>query len=307
MSSIFFKDSLLSGSGSDGQIVQVNKLPDPTEKLLGTIYQFTGEDILVGDFKYINGFFYKCKEISSDTGEISYGWISIPVQSALDSDGKTLVTKDELDNHIKDTAHTNKEQLDKIGENNDGTFMYNGSIYIKNETDKSLISKTDLEQIGTNKTNLETLMGDAKTTGSVAKQIADAIGSKDKLSKEIVDEIPDAASANEDVIYLVPSGENNIYLQYMLINGNMVPIGSTEINLENYATKDDIKDYITMEQVKEYVPSDMATISDLETKLDSNQGAKNAGNFLVVGEDGKVISKELISVSSSILLENREW
>ena len=101
MASISFKDSLISGSGSGDQAIQVDKLPIPAERLLGTIYQFIGEDIITDEYKYINGFFYKCKEVSSDDGEISYKWESISVQPAVSIDGNTLVTRDELDNHIK--------------------------------------------------------------------------------------------------------------------------------------------------------------------------------------------------------------
>ena len=150
-------------------------------------------------------------------------------------------------------------------------------------------------------------MGDETIDGSIAKQIANAIGSKDKLSKEIVDEIPDPSTASEDVIYLVPSGTDNVYLRYMLIRGKMIPLGSTETNLSNYVKKDDIKDFITASDVATYIPSDIPTSSDLDTKMNIDQGTDNAGKYLVVGSDGKVMVKELTTGSGIIELSAREW
>ena len=46
----------------------------------------------------------------------------------------------------------------------------------------------------------------------------------------------------ENVLYLVPSSEepNNLYDEYLLINGNPEMIGSTKIDLSNYPTKDEM-------------------------------------------------------------------
>lgn len=58
---------------------------------------------------------------------------------------------------------------------------YDSSIaankYVTKETNKSLISSTDLAKIGTNEAAIQTLNGNASTSGSVANSISAALGS----------------------------------------------------------------------------------------------------------------------------------
>lgn len=60
------------------------------------------------------------------------------------------------------------------------------------------------------------------------------------LDIQIVSSIDDITQ--ENVLYLVPSSEetNNLYDEYLLINGNPEMIGSTKIDLSNYPTKDEM-------------------------------------------------------------------
>ena len=64
-----------------------------------------------------------------------------------------------------------------------------------------------------------------------------------KLKKAIVDELPDAGEADDNTIYLIlaeDGGDDDIYDEYMLIEGALERIGSTRISLEGYLTEDDL-------------------------------------------------------------------
>lgn len=68
-------------------------------------------------------------------------------------------------------------------------------------------------------------------------QVNTLISNSTKLSKEIVEALPEVASASENKIYLIlkSSGESgNIYDEYMLVNGAMEKVGDTSMNLDGY-------------------------------------------------------------------------
>ena len=71
---------------------------------------------------------------------------------------------------------------------------------------------------------------------------ADAIDAA-KLRKAIVDDLPDAGEADDNTIYLIlaeDGGGDDIYDEYLLINGALERIGSTRISLEGFLTEDDL-------------------------------------------------------------------
>ena len=87
---------------------------------------------------------------------------------------------------------------------------------------------------------------DALKTGVYTKQetdsaIAAAIAAVDHLSREIVETLPE--NANENVIYMVRreggTGQD-VYNEYMYINGVWEIIGDTSVDLTDYAKKEDI-------------------------------------------------------------------
>ena len=114
------------------------------------------------------------------------------------------------------------------------------SNFVEKEENKSLISDEDKAQIALNKSAIETLNGDESVVGSVAKQIAEALGKLNSLSKEIVDAVPSVADAKDNVIYLL-KGEGTTYEMYSVVSlpdgsKNMASLGSTEIDFDGYLT-----------------------------------------------------------------------
>lgn len=75
------------------------------------------------------------------------------------------------------------------------------------------------------------------------KQLTDTINNLDVLKRKIVDELP-TTDISTQVIYMIPAGKpnvQNVYDEWFYVDGNWERIGSTEVNLENYVTFDNIK------------------------------------------------------------------
>lgn len=76
--------------------------------------------------------------------------------------------------------------------------------------------------------------------------VNNALSKAGKLTKEIVTTLPAAASAKDNVIYMVKNSggvSGDAYSEYMLVNGAMEKIGTTatEVDLSNYVTYDDVQ------------------------------------------------------------------
>lgn len=99
---------------------------------------------------------------------------------------------------------------------------------------------------------ITTLNGDEETEGSVAYQVAavkeeltdaitTAVASAGHLTRTIVSTLPEVADADELTIYLVAkengSGDQ-VYDEYMLINGAFEKLGDTGVSLSGYATEE---------------------------------------------------------------------
>ena len=89
---------------------------------------------------------------------------------------------------------------------------------------------------------------DTYTSGQTDTKIAEAVANAHHLKREIVDTLPDVATANEDTIYMVPdagdtgaAGSNkSVYTEYMLVNGAFERIGTSDVDLSNYFTKEEV-------------------------------------------------------------------
>ena len=144
------------------------------------------------------------------------------------------------------------------------------------------------KQVGAAKTELQanidkkadkatTLAGygiaDAYTKDEANTAIAAAVANAHHLKREIVSVLPKVSEANEDTIYMVPDagstdaeGSNkSVYTEYMLVNGAFERIGTSDVDLSNYFTKDQVTGAITTAK------SEAAT--DAQTKADAAKDA----------------------------------
>lgn len=70
--------------------------------------------------------------------------------------------------------------------------------------------------------------------------VANLIASAGHLVRSVVEVLPDATDADKDTIYMVKDASvesGDAYKEWMLIDGALVQIGDTSVNLEPYATK----------------------------------------------------------------------
>lgn len=89
---------------------------------------------------------------------------------------------------------------------------------------------------------------DAYTKEEANTAISSAVANAHHLKREIVKTLPAVGSANEDTIYMVPDGgdstaagsNKSVYTEYMLINGAFERIGTSDADLSNYFTKDQV-------------------------------------------------------------------
>lgn len=123
------------------------------------------------------------------------------------------------------------------------------SNFVEKELNKGLSTNdyNDIEkkQVSDNKDAINTLNGDNTTVGSVAYQIADALGKLNKLEKKIVDVLPSVEDADANAIYLL-KGEGTSYEMYTLVtlqDGGkaLASMGGTDIDLDGYLTEDKAK------------------------------------------------------------------
>ena len=153
---------------------------------------------------------------------------------------------------------------------------------------------------------------DALKTGVYTKQetdsaIAAAIAAVDHLSREIVEALPE--TANENVIYMIlreGGAGQDVYNEYMYINGAWEIIGDTSVDLTDYAKKEDILvksvslDFTVTEAGQLTLNADAApeingsNISNIA--ITNVVGLQDALNSKVAAEEGKsLVSNTLIT------------
>ena len=113
----------------------------------------------------------------------------------------------------------------------------------KTYTDEAIANKADkattLEGYG---------ITDAYTKTEADTAIATAVANADHLKREIVEVLPEAATADENTIYMVGTGagsEDSSYEEYMLINGAFEKIGDSKVDLTGYATETQVDTAVT--------------------------------------------------------------
>ena len=154
---------------------------------------------------------------------------------------------------------------------------------------------------------LETSLTNVYTKTETDSAIAAAIAAVDHLSREIVETLPENANAN--VIYMVRregGAGQDVYNEYMYINGTWEIIGDTSVDLTDYAKKEDIlvksvsSDFTVTEVGQLTLKADAApeingsNISNIA--ITNVVGLEAALNSKVAAEEGKsLVSNTLIT------------
>ena len=160
-----------------------------------------------------------------------------------------------------------------IEQKSDGMYVPKTDLtnYVEKEIGKGL-SKNDFtdeekKQVSDNKSAITKLNANDTTVGSVAYQIADALGKLNKLSKKIVDVLPSAEDADANTIYMIKEDGGNyaMFTVVTLADGSksLASMGSTDIDLTDYLKKDDAKiTYLALADVNKDVLALFDTIEE---------------------------------------------
>lgn len=157
-------------------------------------------------------------------------------------------------------------------------------------------------QVSLNKEALENVYTKEETLAEIAKAghlMYKKVNSLDDVQADIDNEEANVSKT----IYLVPVLEglvNDLYDEYMVIDGKIERLGSWEVNLDNYATKEDLDGKI--DKVDGYgliSIAESAKLSTIETGAQKNVINEVSDEFEVV--EGKL---KLISIPDSIDLTN---
>ena len=157
---------------------------------------------------------------------------------------------------------------------------------------------------------LETSLSNVYTKTDTDNAIATAIAAVDHLSREIVEALPE--TANKNVIYMVRreggTGQD-VYNEYMYINGAWEIIGDTSVDLTDYAKKEDIlvksvsSDFTVTEAGQLTLKADAAP--EIDGSNISNIAISNVVGLQTV-LDSKVAAEEGKSLISETLITKVE-
>lgn len=142
--------------------------------------------------------------------------------------------------------------------------------------------QTALDGKANNATTLEGYgITDAYTKSATDSAIAAAVAAAPHLKRTIVEQLPDTGEADENTIYMVGTGagsEDSAYEEYMLINGAFERIGTSDVDLTNYAQK------IYVDTAKQEAISTAATDATQKANT-AEQNAKTYADGLIAGLD----------------------
>lgn len=163
-------------------------------------------------------------------------------------------------------------------------------------------SKTEIDKVDTKVINLATKVDDLVTAGGepnkieaiknngaaleitekavdIGASITAAVAAADHLQRKIVTAVADidpAAEGADKFIYMVPKtgpGEDDLYDEYMVLDGKAEHIGNTKIDLSGYVQKETGSGLYPDADKEKLAGIEMATDAEVTTVLDEVFGA----------------------------------
>ena len=218
------------------------------------------------------------------------------------ADASSVYTKSEVDTKVNskadsDDVYTKTETDTKLnGKAN------SADVYTKTETNTKLSAKADSSSVYT-KTQIDTKLSDKADAASLAnyytksetytKNEVDSLVEA-KVAFQVVDSLP--TTGETTIIYLVPLADpetQNIYAEYMWIDGAWEHIGSTKTDLSDYYTKAETDTKLDTKANA----SEVYTKTETDTKLNGKQ-ATISGGASTITSSNLTASRALISNSS---------
>lgn len=155
--------------------------------------------------------------------------------------------KEKITTSDAETLQSAKDYSDSLGSNYDpaGTAQTKVSELANGQVKTNIDNITALQSGKADKAT--TLAGygitDAYTKSDTDSAISTAVANADHLKREIVEILPEVDEADEHTIYMVGTGagsEDSVYEEYMLVNGSFEKIGSSKVDLTDYALKSEV-------------------------------------------------------------------
>lgn len=118
------------------------------------------------------------------------------------------------------------------------------------------------------------------------------------LKKEVYDTLP--VQGKDNVLYLIKDSkgkENNIYLEYLWVDNKFELIGSTDVDLSQYAKKNELSSYAKQEDIKTKL-SELTddpthkTVTDEEKNKWNNIKPSRSATFVIANYDSSESSKK---------------
>ena len=165
--------------------------------------------------------------------------------------------------------------------------------------------QTSVSALTTATANLSERLDNTYTKSETDSAIAEKVAAAAHLKRKKVDSISDinvSASDAEQYIYMVPIGiteDDNKYAEYIVIDGAVEPVGTWEVNLEEYATKTFIEDnFIKIDPQKDLVnKADIEKLATISENAEKNIINLVSENFTIDAADRKL---ELVSIPTTI-------
>lgn len=175
-------------------------------------------------------------------------------------------------------------------------------------------SKTEIDKVDTKVDNLAQRVDDIATVGGepnviteiknngtalevtdkgvdIGPAIAEAVAAADHLTRKVVTGVdaidPDADDA-EKFIYMVPkadSDEDDVYDEYMVLNGAVEHVGNTKVDLSGYVQKETGKGLYPDEDKEKLAGIEVAADTEIVSMLDEVFGATQSEEPEAPGED----------------------
>jgi len=199
----------------------------------------------------------KTSEITNDSDFATNAAVAGSYYNKTEMDGTVEGINGAIEGVAGDLENANKNLADNYYDKTamDGKVeTINGAIEAANKNvtdnyyDKTAMDATveRLEQaINAGSTDVADNYYDKTTIDGKVTALEEAVAAaaSGKVTVSIVDAVPAVESAQANVLYFVPRTEdetNNIYDQYMLIDGVIEAVGSTEVNLAEYVKSADL-------------------------------------------------------------------
>lgn len=200
-----------------------------------------GDDVVT-----LSAFLFRVNEITTD--QIVDPGNVIPSLNELLARIKELEEALDKTNEAAESAKTAAENADqKATEAVEAAELAKGA---KTAADEAAQAANDASDTANNS---------AKLADAAAERAIQAAGMG--LKKELLDHIPEPSEMVDNVIYLVPAAEpnpDNVHEEYMLIDGKRELIGSTAVDLTDYAKKDEMPQPMTEAEILAILTDDAA-------------------------------------------------